>query len=306
MNNQAVVYGDAVESWAQRIRLDVARSAEAIITTGRTLIDCKGDLNHGEFLEATRRARVSPRVAQMFMAIAHHPALANTSSHSHLPAAYNTLYDLSRLEPFVLEAAIADGLVHPGITRTEVKTLVVAMSRLANTDTTASLTTDGALFRAIVVDPPWQYENTASRAAAENHYPTMTMDELAALEIPAFDDAHLYLWVTNSFIREGFALLDEWGFTHKTALTWIKPQMGMGNYFRSTTEHVLFATRGTLPTRRRDEVNSFRSDRLRHSQKPNCFYELVERSSPGPYLEMFARSHRVGWTAWGNEIGSAP
>lgn len=98
--------------------------------------------------------------------------------------------------------------------------------------------------------------------------------------MPAADDAHLYLWVTNSFLREGFEVLDAWGFEYRTMLTWAKPQMGTGNYFRGATEHVMFATRGNLPIPpERREVNWFQAPRGRHSEKPDCFHELVERVS---------------------------
>ena len=157
------------------------------------------------------------------------------------------------------------------------------------------------VFSAIVIDPPWRYDNVATRGAAEDHYPTMSLEELAALELPAADDAHLYMWVTNGFLREGFDLLDQWGFTYKTILTWCKPQIGMGNWFRNTTEHVLFGVRGKLPTLRNDVPTHFVADRTRHSAKPESFYDLVESCSPGPWLEMFARRRRFGWHVWGNE-----
>lgn len=156
-------------------------------------------------------------------------------------------------------------------------------------------------FAVVVIDPPWRYDNVATRGAAEDHYSTMSLDELAALRIPAAEDAHLYLWVTNGFLREGFDLLGAWGFTYKTCLTWVKPQIGMGNYFRNNTEHVLFAIRGRLPTLRNDVPTWFKADRTQHSAKPDSFYDLVEGSSPGPYLEMFARRRRFGWHVWGNE-----
>ena len=157
-------------------------------------------------------------------------------------------------------------------------------------------------FSTVVIDPPWRYENVATRGAAEDHYPTMTLDELAELEIPAAPDAHLYLWVTNGFIREGFDLLDAWGFTYKTCLTWTKPSIGMGNWFRNSTEHVLFGVRGRLPTRRNDVPTHFEAPRTRHSAKPERFYDLVESCSPGPWFEMFARRRRLGdWSYWGNE-----
>lgn len=156
-------------------------------------------------------------------------------------------------------------------------------------------------FAVIVIDPPWRYDNVATRGAAEDHYQTMGQDELLAMELPSADNAHLYLWVTNAFFRDGFDLMDAWGFTYKTCLTWCKPQIGMGNYFRSTTEHVLFGMKGRLPTLTNNTPTHFVADRQRHSQKPDLFYDLVEASSPGPYLEMFARRRRFGWHVWGNE-----
>lgn len=169
--------------------------------------------------------------------------------------------------------------------------------------------------RVIVADPPWQYGNTSTRGAAEDHYGTMTIAELCDLPVEerTADEAHLYLWTTNGFLREAFELVDAWGFTYKTCLTWVKPQMGMGNYFRSSTEHILFGARGGLRTRERNIINWFEAKRGKHSAKPEAFYELVQRASPGPYLEMFARCRResqlfcrcsrcrLGWTVWGNE-----
>ena len=171
-------------------------------------------------------------------------------------------------------------------------------------------------FRTLVADPPWRYGNTSTRGAAEDHYPTMSIEELCDLTVDGrsvtdcmAEDAHLYLWVTNNFLREGFDVLDGWGFDYKTCLTWVKPQIGMGNYFRSVTEHVLFGTRGNLRTQARDIRNIIEAKRQKHSAKPHNFYELVEKASPGPYLELFARpddalfSGRKGdWNYWGNEV----
>lgn len=161
---------------------------------------------------------------------------------------------------------------------------------------------DGS-FRVIVADPPWQYGNKATRGAAEDHYATMTIEELCDLDVEdrAADDAHLYLWVTNGFLAEGFDVLHAWGFTYKTCLTWVKPQMGMGNYFRSSTEHVLFGVRGKLKIQDRGLTNWFEAPRGKHSAKPDSFYDLVEKASPGPYLEMFARRRRLNWESWGAE-----
>lgn len=185
---------------------------------------------------------------------------------------------------------------------TELRESLTAKPELAAVpDETASL--PEGIFRVVVADPPWQYGNKATRGAAEDHYATMTIAELCALDIEerTAEDAHLYLWVTNGFLREGFDVLAAWGFTYKTCLTWVKPQMGMGNYFRSSTEHVLFGVRGSLRTQDRALVNWFEAPRGRHSSKPDSFYDLVERASAGPYLELFARRRRLGWESWGNE-----
>jgi N6-adenosine-specific RNA methylase IME4 len=157
-------------------------------------------------------------------------------------------------------------------------------------------------YRTIAIDPPWAYSNKATRNAAANHYRTMTQDELENLEVPAADDCHLYLWVTNNFLRDGLDLLESWGFAYKTMLTWVKPQFGLGNYFRSATEHVLFGLKGSLPTNGKDVPNWFKANRTKHSEKPDLFYDIVERVSPEPRLEMFARRRRLsGWDVWGHE-----
>ncbi len=158
-------------------------------------------------------------------------------------------------------------------------------------------------FSTLVADPPWQYGNKATRGAAEDHYSTMTIDALCALDVEPLlaDAAHLYLWVTNGFLREGFQIVESWGFAYKTVLTWVKPQIGMGNYFRNNTEHVLFGVRGGLRTQTKNTPTAFTAKRGAHSAKPGVFYDIVEASSPGPYLEMFARSNRFGWETWGNQ-----
>lgn len=178
-----------------------------------------------------------------------------------------------------------------------------------NGEVIEDLATAERIYSAIVIDPPWRYDNRATRNNAEGQYKqedgrdetTMSQADLLKLDLPAAADAHLYLWVTNSFIRDGFELMEEWGFKYKTCLTWCKPQIGMGNYFRSTTEHVLFGMRGSLPTLRNNVPTHFVADRRHHSAKPESFFDLVESCSPGPYLEMFARRRRFGWHVWGNE-----
>jgi N6-adenosine-specific RNA methylase IME4 len=159
-----------------------------------------------------------------------------------------------------------------------------------------------------VADPPWPYENHAwGVGAIDGEYQTMTFEDICDLPISrwADRDAHLYLWVTNAKLLDyDYArLVNAWGFAFKTVLTWHKTAcLGIGHYFRGETEHVLFCTRGraTIAPERR-ERNLFAAPRGRHSVKPDAFYDLVERVSDAPYLELFARRQRLGWDTWGNE-----
>jgi N6-adenosine-specific RNA methylase IME4 len=170
----------------------------------------------------------------------------------------------------------------------------------------------------IVADPPWRYQKQNGMAVntAEAHYDTMTTEDIAGLPIAelAEDDAHLYLWVTNAILlrqREGIAghedaagIARAWGFEPKSLLTWVKSEngAGMGWFFRGDTEHVLFAVKGKAPIPPERRVsNVFRGSRGAHSAKPDSFLDLVEQVSPGPYLELFARSARFGWDYWGDQ-----
>lgn len=159
----------------------------------------------------------------------------------------------------------------------------------------------------VVIDPPWDWGDEGDVdhfGRGKPTYETMSLDKLLELPVPelAEKDAHLYLWITNRSLPKGFALLDRWGFRYVTCLTWCKPSIGMGNYFRGSTEQVLFGVRGSLPLLRADVGTWFAADRAgRHSAKPDAFFKLVESCSPGPWLEMFARNQRPGWRVWGAE-----
>jgi N6-adenosine-specific RNA methylase IME4 len=168
-------------------------------------------------------------------------------------------------------------------------------------------------YRTIVADPPWFYTNgTVPMGGVEHQYGTMTNAEIAAIPVRDFADrsAHLYLWVTNPRLfreeTDGLGprdIMAVWGFRYVTMLTWHKlGAPGLGYYFRGDTEHILFGIRGKAPIEPAiRESNHFAASRGEHSAKPDRFYELVERVSPGPYLEMFARRRRYGWDVWGNE-----
>jgi N6-adenosine-specific RNA methylase IME4 len=159
-------------------------------------------------------------------------------------------------------------------------------------------------FRTICADPPWRFEgNDRGDGLAADQFPTMATEDIADIPVPALaaPASHLYLWVPASKVPDAVSVCDAWGFRYVGLLTWVKPGLGLGRYFRMATEHIIFGVRGSLMTR--PNLRSyFEAPRGRHSQKPAEFYELVELASPGPYVELFARRPREGWTVWGNEI----
>ena len=170
----------------------------------------------------------------------------------------------------------------------------------------SDLVAQGRKFSCLYADPPWQYENRATRGSAEDHYATMTVDELAALPVMSLldENAHLHLWVTNGFLFDAQRLMEAWGFSYKSCFVWVKPQMGMGNYWRVSHEFLLLGVRGSLSFLDNSVMSWIRSDRTSHSSKPDGVRRLVERVSPGPYLELFGRKASAGWTVFGNEVAA--
>jgi N6-adenosine-specific RNA methylase IME4/ParB-like chromosome segregation protein Spo0J len=162
------------------------------------------------------------------------------------------------------------------------------------------------IFSVLCADPPWRYDAnpTPDSRAIENHYPTMTADELAALPLPAADDAVLFLWVTSPKLVEGVELMQAWGFDYRTCMVWVKDKIGMGYYARQQHELLLIGRRGDLPVPEPSDRPSsvISAPRERHSAKPAEAYELIERMYPRlPRVEIFARGPRPGWAVWGNE-----
>lgn len=168
-------------------------------------------------------------------------------------------------------------------------------------------------YRTIVADPPWNHSegfpiNAWRRAGDERArtplpYSTMTVQEITALPVAdlADNDAHLYLWTTNRYLRDAYAIVEAWGFRFSQLLTWCKPPIGVGpgGAFASTSEFALFARRGSLRPRERAISTWWEWPRGAHSVKPAAFGDLVERVSPGPYVELFCRQPRFGWDSWG-------
>jgi N6-adenosine-specific RNA methylase IME4 len=174
-------------------------------------------------------------------------------------------------------------------------------------------------FATLLIDPPWRFSNRTGKVAPEHRrlcrYPTMSFDEIAALPVAklTLPQSHLYLWTPNALLLEALTIMKGWGFEYKTNIVWYKVRKdggpdgrGVGFYFRNVTELLLFGIRGKLRTLKpgRRQVNVLVSRKHEHSWKPDEMYDLIEACSPGPYLEMFARTRREGWEPWGNEVDS--
>ena len=169
-----------------------------------------------------------------------------------------------------------------------------------------SLSTKGHRFHTDLADPPWRYANTSSRAAAEKHYPTMTVEAICNEPVKdlAAANSHLHLWTTNAFLEEAFRVMRAWGFEYKSCLIWTKPTIGLGNYWRLSHEFLMFGIRGRLRFGRNDISSWQIAPRTKHSRKPFRFRELIEQVSPGPYLELYGREEQPNsdWTVYGNQV----
>lgn len=189
-----------------------------------------------------------------------------------------------------------------------------------------------AHFGAILADPPWHFKtyNEKGRKRSPDwrpfegspsiHYDTMGAEQIRALPVAdlAAADCVLFLWICWPLLAEALQLIEAWGFTYKTcAFSWTKAhaaqiemfqddnpvQIGMGYWTRSNSEVCLLAVRGKPKRISADVRQAIIEPRRQHSRKPDCIYDRVERLVGGPYLELFARNKRDGWTSWGNQVG---
>lgn len=186
------------------------------------------------------------------------------------------------------------------------------------------MNTGAERYGVIVADPPW--ETTAGPGGGKGvgftggdsrsrplAYPTMTVNEICKLRVYedlAADDCALYLWTTNGYLPQAFNVLKAWGFAYSTTIVWTKNPMGsgLGGAWGISTEFVLYGRRGS-PTERCRIPSTWwgwkrpydKRGKPRHSAKSPAFQDLVEQIHDGPFLEMFARSQRLGWDSWGDE-----
>jgi len=157
-------------------------------------------------------------------------------------------------------------------------------------------------YKTIFADPPWDV-NQRGNYGAIHHYDLMSLERIKAMPVKdlATQNAHCWLWVTNSTIKQGYEVLEAWGFTPRSIFTWVKPRFTLGVYLRNATEHMLFGTRGKLPVKFKGQGTWGFFPLQDHSHKPEEQYAIIERLSPPKYLELFARPKQKGWDCWGLE-----
>ena len=165
-------------------------------------------------------------------------------------------------------------------------------------------------YKTVVADPPWTPKLGATwdtrftdKARPQKHYNTLTVEQIISMKPQAATQAHLWLWVLNQHVDWGYQVARSWGFEPQQMLTWCKPGLGVGR-FQCNTESVLLCRKGSRHGNPFGPTGGtwFQWARGRHSAKPEDFYSLVERVSPGPYLEMFARRSRPGWAVFGDQV----
>lgn len=161
-------------------------------------------------------------------------------------------------------------------------------------------------YSVIYADPPWRYENSGFTTSAENHYPTMSTDEICNLPIKdlAHENAVLFLWVTSPMIKGALTVCEAWGFEYKTNFVWVKDRHMAGFYCYGQHELLFVATRGSmLPKSEGMRSSIIEAPRREHSRKPDEVYDIIESMYDGPYIELFARTKRQNWKGWGLEYG---
>jgi len=273
-----------------------------VLETGIILLQAKVALPHGQWLPMLGKARLKPRTAQVWMAVACNRRFANASPDSLLPPSATTLNLISRLPEDVYQRLLADGTINSTVSRTAIAGIIRRLAQAEDEKRILSLVPVPGKFRTLVIDPP--SETLANRGSRGCPYATMNQRQLLDLPVPEWllDEAHVYLWATTGQLQNAFALLENWGIAFDEMLVWNKtwpngqPRMGMGFNFRHTCEFVLFGVRGKLRTRQSFGTGFEAPVSRKHSEKPDEFYEIVRAASFPPFGELFGRKPRDGFT----------
>jgi N6-adenosine-specific RNA methylase IME4/ParB-like chromosome segregation protein Spo0J len=272
-----------------------AGAAELLNVGKRSVERAQEVLDHGapELLHAVERGEVSVSAAATVASLPHEEQREL----------------VARGEKEILAAAKAINAK-----RAEQRTTKV-MADIATMSAASAALPSGRKYPVIYADPPWQYQPAGCSLSAEsrtpeNHYPTMAIEEIAALPVGelATDPAALFMWTTCTHLQKAFRVMEAWGFEYVTNFVWRKNSIGLGFWVRHRHEHLLIGRRGDMPTPlpalRPDSVID--APKREHSRKPDEAYQVIERMFPAlPKIELFARNARDGWAAWGNQAPAA-
>lgn len=182
------------------------------------------------------------------------------------------------------------------------------MASIVPPDTPAQVPPTPDAFDVIYADPPWRYGNGVPGSDPSEHYPTMSLEDIKGLAIPAARNAVLYLWATAPLLKEGLEVVEAWGFTYKSSAVWDKERLGIGYWWRGQHEHLLVGVRGkwSPPPSHLRVPSVYREHSGRHSKKPDALRNMIASWWPeARRLEMFCRYPAAGWHVWGNQVDSS-
>lgn len=308
-----------LQSHAATVRTEFERGVSAFIRIGDELTAAKDLIAHGAWSQwVSEELPFGDRTARQFIQIARDPNIRRFVEERQrvavLPPDRLILTELCGLPDAEFDQHVETGVIHAEMKRGDVRRARVVADHQEPDRPAAGAVPEGK-FGAILADPPWKFETMGSGGlgrSAENHYPTMTKAEIVGLLVDgrtvadlAADDSVLFLWISSSMIPGALDVMQGWGFTCKTtAFVWAKDgPPGLGYWTRKGSEICLLGTRGNPKRLNADIPEVIYAPRFEHSVKPKAVYERIERLVNGPYIELFARHNRDGWTSWGNHPG---
>lgn len=296
--------------WAAEITASWRSSVEGILNCGRLLIASKGKLPRGEFTAMIDSdLPFGASAAQKLMKVGRNELLSKAEYIQLLPPSWGTLYEIAKLPGSDVDALIDEGRIHPEMKLRDITQYLKRGRRAERERTLGEAQRLSGQYGVIYADPPWRFEpfsrETGMDRAADNHYPTMTLEDIKALPVPAADDCVLFLWATVPMLPQALEVMVAWDFAYRSHFIWEKGELGTGYWNRNCHEVLLVGTRGDIPAPGPGSqyASIIEAGAGEHSAKPFAFREAIEDMFPTlPRLEMFARESWDGWDSWGNEV----
>jgi N6-adenosine-specific RNA methylase IME4 len=309
-----------VESWAGRISAAWNQTREGIIEVGRLITDAKAALPHGEFsMMIERELPFSPQTARKLMGISNDKRLTNHAHVRVLPPAWGTLAEITKLDDGQFSRAVAEGIINPDMKRVDITHFIKAERRhKRHKEIVGGSKTEVGIpgqYHLISADPPWEFKTYSEKGkdlAPDQHYPTLSDDEIAAYRIGdvwigdcAARDSVLFMWCTPANMLRALGVLSQWGFEYRSHLVWVKDRAGTGFYSRQQHEPLLIGVKGKPPSPIYVPPSVIEAPRGRHSEKPDVFRETLEKMYPHwgrkHRVELFARKPLPEWSVSGFE-----